>query len=126
VSLIGSRDSPEGDSGGRLPLRAVANFQAFPSEEARIDRPHARPDERECGPKSSDHDATAAILRIRERSPKRCQSQERAAERGPQTDDEEGTQSDANYLQQSTCERRSTVEPTDRTNNRRASGYETD
>jgi hypothetical protein len=63
---------------------------------------------------------------MHERTPKRSQSQERAAERSPQTDDEEGTQSDAEYVQQSSCERRSTAEPTDRNSNRRAPGYETD
>jgi hypothetical protein len=63
---------------------------------------------------------------MRERTPKRSQSQERAAERGPQTDDEEGTQSDAEYLQQSSCERLTTAQPTERSSNRCASGYETD
>jgi hypothetical protein len=107
-------------------LLAVSNFQALPSEETRVNRPHARPEEREGGPKSPDHDAVPAILRIRERIPERGYSQENAYDRSPQPDDEERAQAHTKHMKERRFERRSATEAADPVSDRSNSGDETD
>jgi hypothetical protein len=48
---------------------SIANVDALPSKNARIDRPTARSEQCQGGTKSSQHDATRRISRMREGLP---------------------------------------------------------
>lgn len=123
---IGLRNFLQSGSGHRVTLLSVPNFQALPPEKACIDRPHARSDQREGDPQGPDRHQTPAIFRPRERVPKRGESQERAADWGPQADDEKRAHTDAKRMQQRRPEGRCTTQAADRTGNHCDSGYEAD
>src|SRR4029077_6950616 len=52
-------------------ILSISNVDALPSKKTRIDRPTARSEQCEGGTKSSQHDATPRISRMREGLPQR-------------------------------------------------------
>lgn len=90
---------PVGSLGG-------ADLQAPPPEEARIDRPQARPEEGEGNAQGAHHHAVPAILHVRERMPQRIQCQERTDDGGPQADDEERAEPQPQHVKQRSYETR--------------------
>lgn len=85
---------------GPVAALSVTDLQASPSEEACIHRPHAGAEQGKGGAQSSNDQAVPAIRRRSECVPERAQSQKRAGDRRPQTDDEERAKSHERQVQQ--------------------------
>lgn len=96
-----ARQIERGESGAL----AVADLQALPAEEARIQRQHARSEQSKGGAERPDHEDAPAVLRMRERMPKRTQRQERAGYGRPQSNHQERTQSHKGQVQEAGHER---------------------
>jgi hypothetical protein len=71
---------------------------ALPSKKTRVDRPRARSEQCQSGPKSSQHDATPWICRMQERLPQREQRYKHPRDGRPQPCDQQNPQSNPEHV----------------------------
>src|SRR5262249_28295075 len=93
-----------GKSGGELPgksdgelLRSIADVDASPAEQSRIEGPRTRTDERQGGADGREEDAGQRILGVGEREPDPDRRGERAGDGRPQAGEQEATSDDRKH-----------------------------
>ena len=83
----------------------IAHIETSPADAASVDRPDARPKERECHTQNPHHDAVASICGQRESMPQRIEGDEPCRDRRPKTYEQKNSERGRESIECNSCHR---------------------